>query len=137
MTSRLNPYIAFDNKARTVMEFYKTVFGGKLELSTFKEANPGYQEGDEDKIMHAVLVTESGMTIMASDMPKGKVVPNTANIALALGGDDEAELTGYWEKLSANAKILQHLNKAPWGDTFGMLVDQFGVEWMINIAGKK
>ena len=44
-------------------------------------------------------------------------------------------MTGYWEKLSEGAKIGEELAQAPWGDWFGMLTDQFGVDWMVNIDG--
>ena len=55
---------------------------------------------------------------------------------MSLSGDDEAGLKGYWEKLSAGATIAMPLEKAPWGDSFGMLTDKFGVPWMVNIAAK-
>jgi len=55
--------------------------------------------------------------------------------AVSLSGDDEASLKGYWDKLSAGATITMPLEKAPWGDSFGMLTDKFGVSWMVNIAG--
>jgi PhnB protein len=58
------------------------------------------------------------------------------NGAISLSGDNEAELRGYFQKLSAGAAILQPLEKAPWGDTFGMLTDKFGVRWLVNIAGQ-
>jgi PhnB protein len=28
------------------------------------------------------------------------------------------------------------LEKAPWGDTFGMFVDKFGINWMVNVSSK-
>ena len=51
-----------------------------------------------------------------------------------MSGDDEAELTGYWEKLAEGATIVEPLTQAPWGDHFGMLTDRFGVGWMVNIS---
>jgi PhnB protein len=59
-----------------------------------------------------------------------------ANGQISLSGNDEKELTGYWNKLSEGGQVMMPLAKAPWGDSFGMLTDQFGVPWMVNIAAK-
>jgi PhnB protein len=60
----------------------------------------------------------------------------TSNISMSLSGDDEARLRKYYDKLSANGTVTLPLEKAPWGDHFGMCNDQFGVRWMVNIAGE-
>ncbi len=137
MQSKLSPYISFQGNAREAMEFYKTVFGGKLELTTFKEGGMAQNEATADGIMHGMLVAENGITLMGSDaMDVGGVEskPGT-NISISLSGDNEAELTGYYNKLAEGGTISEPLKKAPWGDTFGMLTDKFGVFWMVNIAG--
>jgi PhnB protein len=54
--------------------------------------------------------------------------------SVSLSGDDEAELTGYWQKLTDGATVSQPLEKAPWGDSFGMLTDKFGITWLVNIT---
>jgi PhnB protein len=56
---------------------------------------------------------------------------------VSLSGTDEAALTGYWDKLKDGASVTQALEKAPWGDSFGMLTDRFGVGWLVNITGAK
>jgi PhnB protein len=56
---------------------------------------------------------------------------------VSLSGQDEPELRGYWDKLVDGATITAPINTAPWGDTFGMLTDKFGVNWLVNIAGAK
>ena len=137
MTSKLNPYISFEGNAREAMAFYKTVFGGQLDLSTFGEA--GMTEGVEpDGIMHAMLVAENGITLMAADTATGMrdYVAGT-NMSVSLSGDNEEELNGYYNKLVEGGKVEEPLKKAPWGDTFGMCIDKFGVFWMVNIAGAK
>lgn len=137
MQSRLNPYLHFKNTARQAMEFYKTVFGGKLTLSTFGESHATEDPAFKDLIMHAQLETDESIVLMASDTPP-EMTPNPGHsVNLSISGDDEALLKGYWEKLSQGATIIMPLEKAPWGDTFGMLTDQFGMEWMVNITGAK
>jgi PhnB protein len=135
--TRLNPYISFKDDAREAMEFYKSVFGGILDMTTFKEGGvPGDPEQD-DKIMHARLVTGGGMVFMAADTPKGMKYDSGKNVSMSLSGEDEAELTGFWKKLAVGADIEQPLEKAHWGDKFGMLTDKFGVRWMVDVVAKK
>ena len=136
MPSHLNPYLSFKANAREAMDFYKTVFGGELTRSTFGEGGMPVDPAEKDKIMHSQLVAPNGFWLMGSDTPAHMGEP-TANSAVSLSGDDEAELRGYWDRLGAGATITQPLEKAPWGDSFGMLVDKFGTPWMVNIAGQR
>lgn len=131
MQSRLNPYISFRDTAREAMEFYKHVFGGQLTMNTFKE----FHAGDSDLIMHAELEADNGIVFMASDTPPGMEHQPGGAISMSLSGRDEDELRGYWNKLADGAMIAMPLEQAPWGDTFGMLTDKFGVSWMVNITG--
>lgn len=136
MTTRLNPYLSFRTEARDAMDFYQSVFGGELTLNTFGEMPeiPGSDPAEGDKIMHSQLETGGGITLMAADTPVSMGEPST-NSSISLSGEDEAELRGYWEKLSGSGSVTVPLEKAPWGDSFGMCVDKFGVPWMVNIAG--
>lgn len=136
MQSRLNAYLNFPGTAREAMEFYHSVFGGRLDISTFKDYGLAQDPSDEDKIMHSMLEADNGISFMGADTPRGMPQPQAAT-NLALSGDDEAELTGYFEKLADGGVVREPLVKAPWGDTFGMLTDRFGVDWMVNIAGQK
>lgn len=133
MKSQLNPYISFGDNTREAMEFYKTVFGGNLTMSTFQD----FHAGDSDLIMHAMLEADNGITFMAADTPPGMEHNPGANISMSLSGDNEAELRNYWRKLSDGGTIALPLEAAPWGDTFGMLTDRFGVNWMVNITGSR
>ena len=133
MASVLNPYISFDGSAREAMETYKETFGGELSVNTFGDfgqAPPGF----EDKVMHSQLETSSGFTLMASDTPPGMEHQPGGSISISLSGDDEGELRGYWDKLAEGGQVTLALEKQMWGDVFGMVVDRFGVTWMVNIA---
>ena len=133
MASVLNPYISFDGTAREAMESYRDAFGGELTVNTFGDfgqAPPGF----EDKVMHSQLETSSGFTLMASDTPPGMEHQPGGSISISLSGDDEGELRGYWDKLAEGGQVTLALEKQMWGDVFGMVVDRFGVTWMVNIA---
>ncbi len=136
MSSKLNPYLSFRDNARQAMEFYKTVFGGKLTLATFKEYHASQDPSEDDMIMHAMLEADNGILLMGADTPKSMELHSGSNISISLSGGDHAELTAYFEKLAAGGMITQPLEKAPWGDSFGMVVDKFGINWLVNIDGK-
>ena len=137
MQSNLNPYLSFRNNAREAMEFYESVFGGKLEMQTFGEYHASQDPSECDKIMHAMLTASNGIVFMASDTPNGMEYRAGTNMSMSLSGDNEAELRGYYEKLSVDGTIGVPLERAPWGDQFGMFTDKFGVPWLVNISGQK
>ncbi len=135
MSTRLNPYLSFRDAASEAMVFYQLVFGGELTRSTFADFGASEDPAEQDKIMHSMLTTDNGLVLMASDTPNSMEYTPGTNYSVSLSGEDDAELRGYWEKLSADSTITMPLDRAPWGDTFGMCVDKFGVSWLVNIAG--
>lgn len=137
MPTKLNPYLNFKDNTREAMEFYHTVFGGKLAMSTFKDYHASQDPSEDNKIMHAQLEAGDGITIMASDTPAHMEYRTGTDYSMSLTGDNEAELRGYFEKLSEGGTVSMPLEKAIWGDTFGMLTDKFGVSWLVNIAGQQ
>ena len=137
MQTQLNPYINFKDNTREAMEFYQSVFGGKLNISTFKDFHASQGPDEDNLIMHSQLETDNGITLMASDTPNRMEYRPGTNMSISLSGDNEAELKGYYEKLSDGGTVTMPLEKAPWGDSFGMLVDKFGVPWLVNISGQR
>jgi len=137
MQSKLNPYLNFKGKTREAMEFYRTVFGGKLDLSTFKDYHASQDPSEDNLVMHSVLEADNGITFMASDTPNRMEYRPGNNMSMSLSGDNEAELKAYFEKLSAGGMVAMPLEKAIWGDSFGMCTDKFGVQWLVNITGPK
>jgi PhnB protein len=136
MAVLLNPYINFKDDARQALEFYQSVFGGELNISTFGEF--GAQDAaDTDKVMHGQLTTDAGLTIMAADTPSSVTYQAPGGISISLSGDDDATLRRYWDALLDGATVIEPLEVAPWGDAFGMLTDRFGVTWLVNIAGDR
>jgi PhnB protein len=134
MSTELNPYLGFRDNARQAMEFYQSVFGGGLDMNTFAEFQASQDPAEADKIMHSRLTTASGLVLMGADTPHGMEYTPGNNYSVSLSGDDEAELRRYWEQLSDGGTVVVPLEQAPWGDSFGMCVDRFGVSWMVNIS---
>jgi PhnB protein len=134
MPTRLNAYLSFRDDAREAMEFYRSVFGGELNVSTFADFNASDDPSEADKVMHSQLEAPNGMVLMGADTPNRMEYSEGARISLSLSGDDEAELRGYYEKLSEGGTVTMPLDKAPWGDFFGMCTDRFGINWLVNIS---
>ena len=137
MQTKLNPYINFKNSTSEAMKFYHSIFGGKLTMATFKEFHASQDPSEDDLIMHAHLETENGMTLMASDTPNRMEYLAGTNFGISLSGDNEAELSTYYQKLSEGGVVTMPLTKATWGDTFGMCTDRFGISWLVNISPVK
>lgn len=134
MASRLNPYLSFRDNAREAMQFYQSVLGGELRVSTFGE----YGQADTpiaDLIMHSQLETPSGFTLMGADTPPGMDHTPGASISISLSGDDTEELRGFFAGLSEGGDVSTPLEVQMWGDEFGSFTDRFGVNWVVNIAG--
>ncbi len=133
MAMRLNPYLTFDGNARAAMKFYATVFGGELNISTFGQYGTK-EPALRNKVMHAMLETEHGFALMASDVPPGTEHSPGSNFAVSLSGDQAEVLRGYWKKLSRGGQVAVPLEKQMWGDEFGQCTDKFGISWMVNIT---
>ena len=131
MTSRLNPYISFNGNAREALEYYKSVFGGDLTISTFAEF--GMADAGADKVMHGQLETSDGYTLMGADTPPGMPYSPGNNMTVSLSGDTE-NLRGYFDRLADGGSVTMPMEKQAWGDEFGQCVDKFGVPWMVNIG---
>lgn len=134
---KLNSYVNFNGDAREAVEFYKSIFGGEVYSDTFRSFASDEMpvaEQDLDKIMHAYLKGDNGIELMASDTPSSIEYKDDTRITLTLNGDDDALLRGYWDKLADGGTVTMPLDKAPWGDVFGMVTDKFGVCQMVDIG---
>ena len=131
MSIKFNPYLGFNGNARAAVEFYQSIFGGETSFTTFGEGMPGGDAADKDKIMHATL-DAGAISFMAADSQRSDGFNDS--LSLSLSGDDHDQLTGYFNALAAGGKVTMPLADQGWGDLFGMLVDQFGLTWMVNIT---
>lgn len=137
MRTQLNPYLNFRDNTREAMEFYHGIFGGKLTMSTYDEYQVPADPTEGKKIMHAMLESENGLTFMAADTPNSMNYSVGTNFSMSLSGDNTEELRQYFDKLAEGGAIVMPLEKAPWGDIFGMCTDKFGVSWMVDVLQPK
>jgi PhnB protein len=141
--AKLNPYLSFRSEAKAALDFYQSVLGGELDVSTFggtpMEGMPTPDE-DKDLVMHGQLDTPGGLTIMASDTPSFmEYVAPSAGVTVALTGgpEDHDYIRGAYEKLSDGATPGEPFELAPWGDYYGQLTDKFGISWMFDVAAEE
>ncbi|MGN6441253.1 MAG: VOC family protein [Arthrobacter sp.] len=134
MPTVLNPYLSFRDNAREAMNFYQSVFGGELTLSTFGDFQASDDPAEAEKIMHAMLVTTQGLVLMGADTPNNMQYHPGSSISISLSGEDEVELRGSYQKLTGDGgAVTVPMERAPWGDVFGMCTDRFGVSWLVNV----
>jgi PhnB protein len=132
----LNPYLQFSGNAREALTAYQSVFGGELNIMTFGDMGMTEHEGEPlaaDGVMHGQLTTTEGFTLMGADAPSSSIEPENGSVSIS--GDEDELLHGYFDKLAEGGSVQVPLEKAPWGDSFGMATDEFGIEWMVNISG--
>ena len=133
MASQLNPYLTFDGNAREAMEFYHSILGGELRVNTFGEFGAP-DPAIADKVMHAMLTSEKGYLLMASDTAPGMPFTPGNTITVSLSGGPGEGLEDVWAKLADGGTVHLPFEKQMWGDLYGQLTDKFGVPWMIDVV---
>jgi PhnB protein len=132
MATAAIPYITFAGNAREALDFYRGVFGGKVEISTFGDFNvPGVPA---DGVMHGALTTDE-FAVYGSDAMFTGTLDDANRIRIAIAGDDLETLSKAFDALAQGGNVPTPLAKQVWGDAYGEVVDQYGVAWMFNIAG--
>lgn len=131
--ANLNAYLSFRTEAREAMEFYRDVLGGELEIDVFDSYPDMMQDpSQKDLVMHAQLTTPDGLVLMGSDTPDGMPYEKPQGFSVSLSGNSTEKTKQVWDALADGATISLPLDQAPWGGTFGMLVDRYGVPWMLH-----
>lgn len=128
------PYLFFKGNCREAMEFYKSVFGGKLEVMTNESAKMTSEDRPADQIMHSYL-SGGHIELMASD--SNMASPEAKKVSISLNGDEVEEMKKLFEALSAGAEVQYPLEKSFWGSMFGAFKDKYGIEWMFDIELEK
>jgi PhnB protein len=129
----LNPYLSFDGRCEAAFRFYEKALGGKVvALMTYGETPMKDQSPPEwhDKIVHARL-TVGDEVLMGGDAPPGMYEP-TKGMTVTLGIDQPAEAERVFKALAENGTVKMPIEETFWAQRFGMLIDQFGIPWMVN-----
>lgn len=127
----IQPYVFFNGNCKEAMQFYAGVLGGKLSMMTYDQA-PTPPPGGENLVMHANILAGDGSVLMASDAPPGRPLEEGRNFSLSIACDSRDEQERIFAALSESGSVLQALQDTFWGAHFGMLVDRYGVTWMLS-----
>jgi PhnB protein len=130
---QLNPYLFFRGDCEAAFRFYERCLDGKIVATHTYEGTPGSEHLPPDwqkKVMHMALQVGQ-YTLMGSDCPPDRFqTPQGFSVSLSL--KDTAAGERIFNALSEKAKVEMPLQETFWAARFGMLVDQFGISWMIN-----
>lgn len=135
----VSTYLTFKGNCETAFDFYKSVFGGEFAyVGRFKDMpeddpNCVVDDADKNNIMHISLPI--GNTIlMGSDAGGGWAdkVKEGNNFSVSINTDSKDEADRLFNALSKNGNATMPMNNTFWGSYFGMLTDQFGIQWMVS-----
>jgi len=133
----INPYLNFMGNTEEAFDFYRSVFGGEFVIfQRFKDI-PGAErmpEEDQEKVMHVSLPIGQGSILMGTDAlaSMGHTLTAGNNFYISISAQSEAEAETLFHGLAAGGQVTVPLDKAFWGSYFGMFIDKFGIQWMIN-----
>ena len=132
----MTPYLSFAGQCEEAFKFYEANLGGQLGLIFRYGESPMADQAPpdwHDKLMHG-NVTVCGQALMGGDLPPDRYeAPKGFSLSLQLSDTSEAERV--FSALSEGGKITLPLEKTFWAARFGMVVDRFGIPWMINCDG--
>ena len=130
---QLNPYLYFNGQCEAAFKFYEQCLGGKIEAMIPHAGTPAEEHVPSEwrnKIMHARL-TVGNEVLMGTDAPP-EHYKKPKGFSVSLQVKDPADAERVFNALSENGKVQMALQKTFWAARFGMLVDRFGIPWMIN-----
>ena len=131
----INTYLMFNGNCRQAMTFYQKALGAELQLMTYGEAPADMpkdmSQDSKDRIIHARL-SKGAAVLMASDTPPGKECPAGSNFSVSIACESKAEVDRFFATLGEKGKVTMPLQDTFWNAYFGMLTDQFGINWMFN-----
>jgi PhnB protein len=130
---QLNAYLMFKGNCEEAFKFYEKALGGKIEAMLPYAGTPAEKHTAPEflqKIMHARLVVGDAV-LMGSDAP-GEKFAEAKGFSVALQNDDPAEAERLFAALSQGANVTMPIQATFWAAKFGMLVDRFGIPWMVN-----
>jgi PhnB protein len=130
---QIHTYLLYDGQCGEAFRFYERVLGGKIDfIQTHGESPMADQTPPElrDKVMH-VHMTVGDQVLMGSDAPM-QHFEKPQGFSVSLGIEDPAEAERVFNGLAEGGTVTMPLQKTFWAERFGMLVDRYGIPWMVN-----
>jgi PhnB protein len=138
----INPYLNFPGSTEEAMNFYKSILGGEFTAFQRYGEIPGGErmpEADKTRVIHIALQVNKTTTIMATDaLSMAEATFRRGNdFSVCIQAESEAEVDRIFDGMAAGGKIEMPVNKTFWGAYFGICIDKYGVQWMINYSYNK
>ena len=130
---QLNPYLFFSGQCEAAFTFYERCLGGKIVAMMTHEGTPAAEHVPTEwrkMILHARLVVGGGVLMGSDAPPDHQEVPKGFSVSLQI--HDPADAERVFHALAENGTVRMPIQKTFWAARFGMLVDQFGIPWMVN-----
>ena len=131
---QLNAYLSFDGTCADAMHFYEQALGGKLEALMKYGQSPMCDQmppGCSERVMHARLAINGGVVLAGDAMP-GQPYEGIKGVSLTLSYPTAEEAASFFNALSEGGQITMPMQKTFWAEAAGMLVDHFGMSWIVN-----
>ncbi|GGM74834.1 VOC family protein [Lentzea pudingi] len=142
------PHLNFRGQAREALEFYRSVFGGRLNVVTYGDFGMPAEVPGAGNVVFGEVVAENGFRVLAYDvpgatepLPQGEPKTRRENgttiteerFFLSVGGERVDELTPVWDGLADGATVIEEFGPSRFSPGFGMLADRFGVTWIVSV----
>jgi len=130
---QINPYLSFEGDCEAAFSFYADCFGGTLgELFRYAGSPMADQVPSDwqDKVMHGTL-TIGGQVLMGGDVAPGSY-EQLKGFSLSIALENASDAEQIFHELAEGGSVTHPLEKTFWAERFGMVVDRFGIPWMIN-----
>jgi PhnB protein len=148
MALSTTPHLNFRGDARAALEFYQSVFGGRLTVVAYGDFGMPKDLPDADKVVFGQVAADNGFRIMAYDVPgqapaavapAGTTRVNGMTLTgerffVSVRGETAEEVGALWDKLADGADLIEKYGPSQWAPGFGMLTDRFGVTWILDVA---
>ncbi|MCF2527228.1 VOC family protein [Yinghuangia soli] len=135
MSVTTTTHLNFRGVAREALDFYQSVFGGRVVAVTYKDAGNIADETEADWVMWGEVTGDNGFHVMAYDAPSHLPWSQGHDpFFVSVRGTDADEISALWEKLAPGSTVRQPLRPAAWAPLYGMVTDRFGVTWVLDVA---
>lgn len=131
----LAPQLAFNGQCEQAFEFYARLLGGEIVVMNIFGGNenhklpPGSVAGPSNKVRYAEI-RFSGNVLRGNDVSKEQY-HSMRGFNLSLHVHDSSEARRIFSGLAEDGEITTPLSKVDWAELFGMVVDRFGVPWLV------
>lgn len=136
----INPWINFNGNAEEAFTFYRSIFGGEFEkiirLKDLASSDFPVSATDAEKIMRIALPIGNNSVLLGNDVPSfmGTVSEQENRSKIVVSAESTEEADRIFNGLSTGAQVEVAMSDSAWGTYFGMLRDQYGIEWIVEFA---